>query len=141
MATSVEEAINEALIERMQSLVLSPVHPVSWQGHNFSKPNNGRYLEYRFIPNQTNRVTIDSDGPHQRIGFVQINVRDGKNQGTRIYGIAGLVAEHFPTDLRLHHAYGLSVRISSAPQVGSMLIETEPPGQLVPILVPWECWA
>lgn len=141
MANTVEGAIEQVLLARLAALVLSPPHPVAWPNNNFSKPADNRYIEARFVPNAANRVFIDSDGPHQRIGFLQVNVRDGLNKGPRITDIAGAVAEHFPADLRLHHAIGLSVRITSAPDVGSALIETTSPGILVPILVPWECWA
>ena len=96
--TTIEGAIQEALFTRMASLVLSPVHPVSWPNLNFSKPVNNRYLEVRFVPNTTNRITIDSDGPHQRIGFLQVNVRDALNTGSRAIETAGLVSERFPAD-------------------------------------------
>lgn len=139
--TTIEGAIQEALFTRMASLVLSPAHPVSWPNLNFTKPANNRYLEARFIPNTVTRQFIGSTDPHQRQGFLQINVRDGLNQNPRIVETAGLVAAHFHTDLRLHHATGISVRISSAPQVGSMLVEDTPPGALVPVLVPFDCWA
>lgn len=141
MANTVEGAIEQVLLARLATLVLSPVHPVAWPNTNFTKPNDNRYLEARFVPNAANRVLIDSDGPHQRIGFLQVNVRDGLNKGPRITDIAGAVAAHFPVDLRLHHATGLSVRISSAADVGSMLVESSPPGVLVPVLIPFECFA
>lgn len=141
MATTIEGAIQEALFARLASLVLSPAHLVSWPNLNFTKPASNRYLETRFVPNTTNRVTIDSDGPHQRIGFLQINVRDAQGQGVRVVETAGLVAAHFPADLRLHHAIGLSVRISAAAQVGAMIVESAPPGALVPVLIPFECFA
>lgn len=140
MAVTVEGAIQEALLARLATLVLNPVHPIAWPNNNFTKPTDNRFLEARFVPNATNRILISS-GPHQRLGFLQINVRDGLNKGPRITEIAGLVAEHFPADLRLHHATGVSVRISAASEVGSMLVESNPPGVVVPILIPWECFA
>ena len=141
MATTTEGAIEQALMDRLGTLVLSPVHTVAYPNVNFTKPASGRYLEAKFVPNQANRITIDSHGPHQRIGFLQVNVRDKVNTGSRVTDIAGLVAAHFPTDLRLHHAIGLEVRISAAADVGSMLRESEPEGVLVPVLIPWACWA
>jgi hypothetical protein len=141
MATTVEGAIEQVLLARLGTLVLSPAHPVAWPNNNFTKPADNRYLEAKFVPNAANRVFIDSDGPHERIGFLQVNVRDGLNKGPRITDIAGAVAAHFPTDLKLPHAIGLTVRISSAADVGSMLVETTSPGVLVPVLIPWSCWA
>lgn len=141
MATTVEGAIEQVLSVRLASLVLSPAHPIAVPNVNFTKPNDNRYLEAKFVPNATNRILIGSTDPHQRIGFLQVNVRDGLNKGSRITDIAGLVAAHFPADLRLHHATGISVRISAAAEVGSMLVESNPPGVVVPILIPWECFA
>lgn len=141
MATTVEGAIKEALFTRLASLVLAPVHPVAWPNLSFSPPAGNRYLEARFVPNAVNRLLIDTDGPHQRLGFLQINVRDALNQGSRIDDIAGAIGAHFPADLRLNHAFGLSLRTTAAPEAGSALIESSPPGVLVPVLIPYECWA
>lgn len=141
MATTVEGAIEQVLSVRMASLVLSPVHPIAVPNVNFTKPNDNRYLEAKFVPNGANRVFIGSDDPHQRLGFLQVNVRDGLNKGSRITDIAGLVAAHFPADLKLTHTSGLTVRITAAADVGNMIVETAPPGVMVPILVPYECWA
>lgn len=131
----------EALFGRLATLVLSPAHPVSWPNLNFTKPTNNRFLEARCVPNTTNRVFIGSNEPHQRLGFLQVNVRDALNQGSRVVGIAGQVAAHFPADLKLPHAFGLTVSITSAGDVSDPIIETTPPGVLVPVLIPFECWA
>jgi hypothetical protein len=141
MATTVEGAIKEALFARLAVLVLAPVHPVAWPNLSFTPPTGNRYLEAKYVPNTVDRVLIDTDGPHQRLGFLQVNVRDGLNQGTRIDDIAGAVAAHFPVDLKLNHAFGLTVRITAKPSASPMLVETIPPGVLVPVLVPFECWA
>lgn len=141
MATTTEGAIKETLLARLATLVLAPVHPVAWPNVNFTAPQGNRYLEVRVVPNTVDRMIIGADGPHLRQGFLQINVRDGLNQGTRVDDIAGAVAAHFPADLRLHHALGVSVRITADAEPNSMLVETSPPGVVVPVLVPWECWA
>lgn len=141
MATSAEEAIMEALFGRLASLALSPAHPVSWPNMNFTKPANNRYLEARYVPNTTNRVFIGSNEPHRRVGFLQVNARDALNQGSRVVGVAGRVAAHFPADLKLPHDFGLTVRITAAADAGDAMVETTPPGVLVPVLIPFECWA
>ena len=141
MATTTEGAIQEALLARVATLVLNPIHPVAWPNNTFVRPPNNRFLEVRFVPNGANRVLIDSDGPHQRIGLLQINVRDELNKGPRVMDTAGLVAAHFATDMLLRHAIGLAVRITAAPDVSNMLVETTPPGVLVAVMVPYEVWA
>src|SRR5688572_8371821 len=110
MANTVEGAIEQVLSVRLASLVLSPVHPIAVPNVTFTKPNDNRYLEVKFVPNATTRILIDSAGPHQRLGFLQVNVRDGLNKGSRITDVAGLVAAYFPSDLKLHHATGILVR-------------------------------
>lgn len=141
MAVTVEGAIEQVLSVRLASLVLSPVHPLSVPNVNFTKPNDNRYLEAKFVPNGANRIIIGSGGPHQRIGFLQVNVRDKLNTGSQVTDIAGLVAAHFPDDLKLYHAIGITVRITAKADVGSMLVETTSPGIVVPVLIPWECFA
>lgn len=141
MATTVEGAIEQVLSVRLASLALSPVHPIAVPNVNFTKPNDNRYLEAKFVPNATNRILIGSTDPHQRIGFLQVNVRDGLNKGSRITDIAGLVAAHFPADLKLHHSTGITVRITAEAEVNAMMTETAPPGVMVPILIPYECLA
>ncbi len=141
MATTTEGVIQEALFARLAALVLTPVHPVSWPNLSFTAPSDNRFLEARFIPNEVERALIDSDGPHRRTGFLQVNVRDGLNQGSRVVDTAGLVAAHFPADLRLHHPIGLTVRITAAPETTSMITETVRPGVMVPVMIPFECWA
>ena len=139
--TTIEGAIQEALFIRLAALTLSPVHAVSWPNLSFSKPANNRYLEVKFVPNTVSRITIDSDGPHQRIGFLQVNVRDALNTGSRVTETAGLVAAHFAADLKLRHALGLTVHITAAADVGDPMVEETPPGVLVPVLIPWSVWA
>lgn len=140
MAAGVEDAMMEVLFARLATLVLAPAHPVAWPNLNFTKPSNNRYLEARFVPNASTRFGVD-EGPHDRFGFLQVNVRDKLNTGARVTGIASAVAAHFPSDLALFHDIGIKVRIMKAPDVGDMMIETSPPGVMVPVLIPYECLA
>ncbi len=141
MAVTAEAAIMEALFARLATLTLTPVHPIAWPNLSFSKPGSNRYLEARFVPNTVTRRFIGSGDPQQHIGFLQVNVRDGQNQGSRVVETAGLVAAHFSTDLQLPHATGVSVRITSKPEVAAPIVENNPAGILVPVMIPYECWA
>jgi hypothetical protein len=141
MAVTIEGAIEQALMDRLGTLVLTPAHTIAYPNIDFTKPVSNRYLEAKFVPNVTERRFIGSDEPHERLGFLQVNVRDKANTANRITDVAGAVAAHFPADLKLRHATGLMVRITAAPSVASMLVENTPPGVVVPVLVPWECWA
>jgi hypothetical protein len=138
MADAINEAIRDALYARLGSLVLSPVHPIAWRNVNFTKPASNRYLEARFVPNDNSRFGVDG-GPHDRFGFLQVNVRDALNTGSRVEGIAGAVAAHFPADLPLYGDLGVKVRITKDTDPGEMIVETTPPGVMVPVLIPYEC--
>lgn len=122
MAATVEGTIMELLFARVASLVLSPVMPVAWPNVNYSPPASQKFLRVVFVPNVVNRALIDSDGPHQRLGFLQVSVQWPLNSGeAAARDIAGAVAAHFPTDLRL--GTNLQVRIMSAPNVVDLIVE------------------
>lgn len=140
MADTVPEAIMEALFARLAALVLAPAHPVAWPNLTFTKPSSNRFLEARFVPNTNDRFGVDR-GPHAYMGFLQVNIRDKLNTGARVTSIAGIVAAHFPADLALFHDFGIKVRITKDPDVGDMMIETNSPGVMIPVLIPYECLA
>lgn len=143
MALSVEAAIMEALFARVALLTvgaqaLYAPNRIAWPNISFDPPADHNFLRVAFFPNTTNRILIDSDGPHQRIGLLQLSVHWKKNDGeTRPRDIAGLVAAHFPADLRL--GTDPSVRITAKPEVADMIIEAA--RVQIPIMVPWEAWA
>lgn len=134
-----ETLIMEALFARLSTLVLAPVHPVAWPNIAFTPPADHRYLRVQYVPNLTNRVLIDSDGPHQMLGLMQVSVYDEKGKGeSRAREMAGLVAEHFPTDLKLHSA-PITVRMTKRPDVRDLIVEDA--AVQIPVMVEWECWA
>jgi len=139
MAETVEGSILQALFARVSSLVLSPALPVAWPNVTFVPPANQKFLRVQFVPNINNRVLIDSDGPHQRLGLLQISVQWPKGLGeAQPRELAGKVAEHFPTDLRLT-ADGLQVRVTKAADVADLIVEDA--RIQIPVMVAWECWA
>lgn len=138
MADTINDAIRDALYARLVTLVLSPAHPISWRNLNFTRPTNNRFLEARFVPNDNSRFGVDG-GPHERFGFLQVNVRDALNTGSRVESVAGAVAAHFPADLALYGELGVKVRITKDTDPGDMIVETSPPGVMVPVLIPYEC--
>lgn len=136
-----------ALFGRLAGLSLSSSLPIAWPNVSFPgknpdgspKPKPPEYLRAVFVPNATNRQHINSDGLHQYLGLLQVSVHWPVGQGESApRSIAGTVASHFPTDLRLTHG-DVSVRITKRPHVADLI--TEDDGVQVPVLVEWECYA
>lgn len=128
-----------ALFGRLAAFTAVPALPVSWPNVTFSPPASQKYLRVVFVPNTTNRALIDSDGPHQHLGLLQVSVYWAKGQGEASpRAVAAAIADHFPTDLRLGSG-GISVRITKRPDVRDLIVEDA--AIQIPVIVAWECWA
>lgn len=135
----VETEIMELLFARLGSLVSGPALPIAWPNVSFTPPADHRYLRVQFVPNIANRVLIDSDGPHQHLGLLQVSVYWTKGAGEKdVRNAAAAVAAHFPCDLKLRSG-GLTVRITKRPDVADMLVEDA--AIQIPVMIAWECWA
>ncbi len=130
----------ELLFARLGSFVANPVLPIAWPNvGTFTPPADHRYLRVQFVPNMANRITIDSDGPHQHVGLLQVSVYWTKGQGEADpRAVAAAVASHFPADLRLNSG-SLSVRISKRPDVRDMIVEDA--AVQLPVMIQFECYA
>jgi len=139
MATpTVETSIWLALRGRVESLVLSPVHPVSWPNEAFA-PTAEPYLRVDHIPNRVLRAFIGSNDPHHYRGILQIGVMAKLNQNLAIgLEVAGDVAGHFPTDLKLS-SNGVTVRVTSYPSIGPA--QPQAAYLMIPVSVEYETWA
>jgi hypothetical protein len=139
MATTIEGRIAEALFGRLQTLVLSPVLPVLLPNEQKTPPGDHRYLRVQFVPNTADRVLIDSDGPHQHLGLLQVSVYWSKGRGeVEPRDVAGAVASHFPCDFKLD-AGAFHVRITKRPDVRDMIVEDA--AVQIPVMVSYEAWA
>lgn len=115
---SVESSIASALMARVNTLVLSPVHPVYWPNVAFTPPANKKYLRVTHFPNTTERSYIGSNEPHLHQGILQITVVAPISSGeSAAREIAGIVADHFPCDLPLF----AGVRVERRATLGSMI--------------------
>lgn len=137
MAT-IESSIQAALFTRAAALVLSPVHPIAWPNLVFSPPADKRYLRVTHFTNTTERLFIGDNSPHRHQGILQIMVCGPLNSGeSAVRELAGLVASHFPSSLRLTSG-GCTVRITKRANVASALItDTE---IQVPVSIAYECF-
>lgn len=122
MAT-VQSEIEAALFARVATFTHSPAIPVAWPNVSMnSKP--ARYLRVNHIPNTSRRLFVGSGAPHQRLGLLQVDVFTQLNQGpSTATEIAGLIAAHFPVDLRLTTGSPLKIvgRVTKAADVGPSL--------------------
>lgn len=135
---AVETDIMEALFTRLEALVLSPALPVAWPNLAFDPPADQRYLRVQFVPNLNIRLLIDSDGPHQHLGLLQVSVYWTKGEGEAgAREVAGDVAAHFAADLRLT-AGGISVRITKNADARDMIVEDA--AVQVPVMISWEAY-
>lgn len=136
---SVETKIIEAIRARVALLPMIASYPIVWMTDTTYTPNpDDAFLRCSWSPNQTQRMVIDSDGPHQRLGVLQIDVMGRKTQAAGVTNeVAGQVAAHFPADLIMHFM-GVSVRVLKAPSVGSAFVGTH---MQVPVIVELESFS
>lgn len=146
-ATTIEAKIERALMNRVTSLVLNPVLPISWPNFDFpgknpdgtAKPMPASYIRVQHFPNRNTRLTLGSNDPVWRRGFLQLTVVTPLNKGAEpAKEIAGKIAEYFPADLPLDYG-GVRVRVVTAPDVAPE-IETDISWD-VPVSVYYESFA
>ena len=144
---TIETSIWLALRARVESLVLSPVHPIAWPNEAFEQPQTGSppmaapYLEVMLFRNTTDRITIGSAGPHRHKGFLQVAVMSPLNQNAAVSTeTAGLIAAHFTADLKLRRD-GRTVRITKTPDIMRGLRDDRTQRWMTPVSIPCECFA
>lgn len=136
---AIETDIFAALMSRVASFVASPALPVAWPNVVFTPPADHRYLRVAFVPNVANRALIDSDGPHQHLGLLQVSVYGKKGSGEAgVRADAAAVVSHFPCDLKLY-AGSVSVRITKRPDIRDMMVEDA--AVQIPVMIEYEAWA
>lgn len=145
---SIETSIWLALRGRVQSVVLSPVLPISWPNEPFTPPQvndkPGPYLRVTHLPNQTDRIFIGSNDPHRYQGILQISLFSALDQSPAVPGAvieqAGQIAAHFPADLRLSHS-GVTVRITKRPSIAQGMRDDASSRWHTPVSIFYECYA
>lgn len=121
---TVESSIATALMARVASLVLLPVHPVAFPNMAFTPPANKKYVRVTHFPNTTDRLYLGNSDPHRHQGILQISVVAPLNSGeSAARELAGQIADHFPAGLTLHSG-GVQVKVTKRPNTGSAVIDT-----------------
>lgn len=101
-------------------------------------PTNAPYVQVQLMFNRPGRLTIQSTGPHDRLGILQLNLMYPvtlKHSLDVMQEKAGLIAAHWPTDLTLNFD-GVQVRIYEAPQV--MQAVREDAYWMIPVSIRWQ---
>lgn len=134
---TIETSIWLALKARVETLSLTPARPIAWP--NEATPQAGIYLRVSHVPNVVTRRQVGTEGAHDRIGLLLIDVFEKKDRDAAVATeVAGLVAEHFRTDLDLRYG-DITVRISAAPSTAQALA-TDTHWQ-VPVTIPYRVFA
>lgn len=135
--------IEDALLERLADLTLSPAVPVAWPNIVYSPTVGQPYLEPTFLPNKTDYAGIGQSAPRRHFGLFSISVMGALNLGSAAASeIADSIIEHFAPPLSLD-ADGLDVRIGSfngsnhVPWRGSAFPKDG--WLMIAVSVPWYC--
>lgn len=138
---AIETSIWLALRARLEGLVLSPALPILWPGENETLPA-GNCLEVTHFPNRPDRPMVGSDASQIMQGFLQVavlTIPGAPHHETVAREIAGTVADHFATDLRLTHG-DVTLRITRRPDIARGLRNAERARWLTPISVYYEAF-
>lgn len=137
MAETVPETIIlSALVDRMKTFTTAL--PVQLPDEPIDVPADRKFIELIYLPNDTERVTIDSDGRHRYYGIFQPTVHWPIAQGQLDpYRLAGEIADHFAADTKMIFD-GASVRSMQRPTVERAV--KEGPDLLVAVTVEYEAY-
>lgn len=149
--TTAESIIEEALLHRLSTLVLSPVVPVAWPRTKFDPVPTSPYLRPKFVPVPTQQMALGSNGPNRHSGLFQVSVfypalpdatASVPKGSIAPAEIAGSVIKHFKRGTIINRN-GLFVRVGSADGSANVpwrspAIE-EPGWYQIPVTIPWWC--
>jgi Bacteriophage related domain of unknown function len=124
--------ITKALFTRLSSLVLNPIHPISWPAKDFTPPASHRWLRVSEFPTVVRAYGVSNSDANEVRGFMQIDVFTELSVGT-IPGqtIAETIENHFKRGLKLPLPSG-NLWITSA-QINSGV--NSAPRWMIPITV------
>ena len=137
---TIETAMRNAIEARVETLPMLATYPLVWTyGPAYTPDASKPYIRATWVPNATNRIFIGSTAPLHRLSLLQLDMMGKKSWlGKQVTEIAGQIAAHFPTDLKLR-AIGVTCRVTSAPHVAGVIS-----GDVflqVPVTVLIECFA
>jgi len=142
MPDAVEVAIESALLNRLNALVLSPVLPVSLPNVTFVPPTAGPnvgWLRGTFLPAKSFPLGVDYEGNNQHYGIFQVDVFYGQGSGDLAPGrIAASVIQWFKRGTVLTKD-GFVARIKDIPSRGQTI--KDDPWVMIPVSIPYLAYA
>lgn len=131
------EALCAQLVIACEGLGMS-TDLVSWPGYPFTPPNDRKFLRVQYLPNQTERVAVDSVAPHRHAGILQVTVVWPENSGfQQPLDIAGQVADFFAADTRMVYQ-DVIVRSTKRPTIAPSM--TDGADLLTPVSIEYESY-
>lgn len=79
--TDVNKEIELALLDRVDTIVLTPVLSVAYPDVTFTPPNDNKYLEIIHIPNDVDNYAWDNEDAEIYKGLLNINIHWSGNVG------------------------------------------------------------
>lgn len=137
MAASIETSVWLALRSRIESIPLSPLPPRAYPASTYS-PTGAAYLSIGGVSIDPQRVFIGR-GAHERNGTLGITYIAPLGQDSSVYTqIAGLIAAHFPDDLKIRYG-DICLRVTSYPTIPGGYREGGYWHE--PVTIPWQVMA
>jgi hypothetical protein len=142
VSATIEASIWAALKARIATLStdIVPQNAIALPKETFTAPADAPYIEVRDLTNQSGRVMINRP-VSRRSGILQLDYLSPlalSLTNEQMKQQAGLIAEHFPGDLKMR-ANGVLVQVEQAPDVGRGL---EDKGYWrIPVSVRYVCFA
>jgi len=136
-ATGIEARIWQALVTRLESLVLSPELPIAFPGVEFDKPESGYWLEAAFLPAQSAAVSLS--GWNEYTGVLQIVLVTSSTQTAEVVrqNIVSSIVAHFKRGTVLTEG-DQEVRIVQPPYASPSFADPQTPTLTrTPVTVPY----
>lgn len=142
MPDAVEVAIESALLNRLNALVLSPSVPISLPNIPFTPPAEGQgacWLRATFLPATSTALSVDYEGSNQHYGIFQVDVFYGQGGGELAPGrIATAILAWFKRGLALTKD-GFTVQVTRLPYRKQMI--RDDPWMMIPVCIPYQAFA
>jgi hypothetical protein len=136
---SVDTAISEALLGRLEAMVLSPPLPVAFPGRAFDPPDDVMWLKAALLPAEPQGIGRDSTNSNVHRGLLQVNVfYPADTAEIQAIVIADQVIAHFAYGTEVLEG-GFLVEVSRAPWRSASV--EDKPWQMIPVRIPYQCVA
>src|ERR1019366_5752223 len=142
MADAVEVTIASGLLNRLTSLVFSPVVPIALPNITFVPPvagDNVAWLRATFLPATSAALGVDYEGTNQHFGIFQVDVFYGQGSGELPPArIATSILGWFKRGFMMTKG-GFAVQVTRLPYRKQMI--KDDPWMMIPVCIPYTAYA